>query len=68
MSTLKNQKDMVKFLWKYEGRWQTFATDEETVEIVCALQNLGIAEVKGGQMILKSREKAKRWLDSFEED
>ena len=60
------QKDMVKFLRKYEGSWHTFASDLETVEVVCALSNLGIAEIRGDQMILKSREKADRFLTSLE--
>ncbi|MCH7605382.1 hypothetical protein IID24_05335 [Patescibacteria group bacterium] len=67
MSTLKNQKDMVKFLLRTEEDWHTFGRDRDSIEIACALHNLGIAEVKGGEIILKSREKAKRWLDSFEE-
>ena len=64
---MKEQIRTIRFLQEHEGKWIIFAKNQQTVQIVCALHNLGIAEVKGDQMILKSREKAKRWLDSFEE-
>lgn len=60
------QRDMVKFLMKYEGRWHTFGEDRDTVEVVCSLVNLGIAEIREDQMILKSREKADRFLATFD--
>lgn len=35
----KREKDLMKFLAKYPGKWHSFASDKETVEIVCALHN-----------------------------
>ncbi len=65
-SLVQIQKDMVLLLKKNAGHWDFFASDQETVEVVCSLVNLGIAEVQGSQIILKSKEKADRFLASFE--
>lgn len=59
------QRDMVLFLRKNAGHWNSFASDHDTVEVVCSLVNLGIAEIRGSQMILKSREKADHFLALF---
>ena len=60
---IKRQKTLVKFLRQYPGKWHSFSGDRQTVEIVCATANLGILEVKGDQMILKSAEKADMFLN-----
>ena len=64
--SIKNQKIMCKFLRKYPDTWHTFASDRETVENVCGLHNLGIATVKGDMFILRSAEKADRWMYSHD--
>ncbi len=55
---------MTKFLRANPGTWFPYASDHFTTEIVCALHNLGIAEVKGDRIILKSTEKADSLLKS----
>ena len=62
-----NIKDMASFLVKYEG-WHSYATDSLTVEHVCALNNLGIAELSNisEQFRLKSKEKAVRFIGEYE--
>ena len=63
---LSEQKTMVKFLRRYPGEWHTFHNDRDTIELVCALHNLGIATVKGDMFILRSAEKADRWMYSHD--
>ena len=63
--SIKSQKALVKFVRKYPG-WHSFSQDKQTVTDVCACSNLGILEVRGDQMILKSAEKADQWINSFE--
>ena len=61
MTPLAHQLTMVKFLRGAPGVWHPFASDQQTIEIICSLHNLGIATVKGDRIILASPEKA----DSF---
>lgn len=59
----KHQKKMINFVLNYDG-WQTYSTDKLTVEIVCSLVNLGILKLNNfGQMKLKSREHANRFME-----
>ena len=61
-SAVRAQIKATKFLLKYDG-WQSYATDHDTVEMVCALANLGVAKVNQfDQFALASQEKAERWL------
>jgi hypothetical protein len=59
----KAQIKLVKFLVKYSNKWHSFASDYNTVSLVCACSNLGILKTNNfGQMKLVSLEKADRWL------
>ncbi len=58
----QGQIDLIKFAVKYPG-WHTLATDSDTVEVVCATQNLGIISVNDYcQFSLRSPEKARQFL------
>ena len=61
-SIIARQRLATLFLWKNEGKRYTYARDYKSVELVCALVNLGIAEVKDGKWTLKSAEAARRFL------
>lgn len=62
----QGQIDLIKFAVKYPG-WHTFATDSDTVGVVCATQNLGIISVNDYcQFSLRSYEKAKNFLRVFD--
>jgi len=39
---LTKQKEAVKFFLKYADKWHSYASDYETVSIICSLVNLGI--------------------------
>ena len=39
---LTKQKKAVKFFLKYADKWHSYASDYETVNIICSLVNLGI--------------------------
>jgi hypothetical protein len=56
-------KTLVRFVWKNQG-WHHYATDRDTVELICAAANLGIIEIKGGQYALKSVEHARQYLNN----
>jgi hypothetical protein len=63
LGVIKDQKLAVKFLIKHPEKWHTYATDSQTVEVVCSLSNLGIAKINStGQWKLKSAEHAERFL------
>ena len=63
---MRAQVKATQFLLKYNG-WQTYTSDHDTVEMVCALVNLGIAKVNHfDQFALASREKAERWLKNHD--
>ncbi len=47
----EHEKALMKFLAKYPERWHSFASDLETVTLVCALHNRGDCRVVGDQMI-----------------
>ena len=51
------------FALKHPDSWHSFASDRETVESVCAANNLGIVEVStiSNQFRLKSAENARRY-------
>lgn len=74
--TLKQQKQIVKQLLKNLGPIEVDKT-QENIEIGCALHNLGISTFCPGTryhsekdrqlgLVLRSAEKAQRWLNSFE--
>ena len=54
-------KTLVNFVWRNQG-WHKYATDRESVEILCAAVNLGIVEIRGDQYALKSAEHARQYL------
>ncbi len=59
----RKQVELARFLVKYPDKWHTFHADRETVELVCAAVNLGIARINDfGQMQLKSAEHATRFI------
>ena len=60
----KRQRFLVEFSLKYPAQWFNFATDRESVELMCATANLGIIELRGGMFALKSAGKARRFLDA----
>lgn len=61
----KHQKNAVNFLLKYPDEWHTYNDDKLTVEVVCALVNLGIAEINQYQQFkLKSAIKANQLLNN----
>ena len=55
--------NLVKFAEKY-ATWQSYATDRQTTELVCAAANLGIIEVSpiSRQFRLKSKKKAQEYI------
>lgn len=58
----ERQKTLIEFACKYPT-WHTYSTDLKTMELICATANLGIIKINGhGQFILKSHEKAERFL------
>lgn len=60
---IATQKDMARFLMRYPDKWHSYASGHDTVEQVCGLVNLGIAEINdSAQMRLKSPEKAARYI------
>ena len=62
-SAVVNMKESTKMLMRHPDEWLSYAPNLETVEIVCALVNLGIAKVNGlDQIRLKSRDKAARFI------
>ena len=65
MSTLKRQIDIVKFLRRYPDTYFPYSNNRETVEILCATHNLGILTLAGDQMILRSIEKADRFIENY---
>jgi len=60
---MNQQYLMVEFLRSHPGRWYPFPSDRKSVEIICALHNLGIARVTGDKYILRSAEKAAQFLN-----
>ena len=60
---MTKQETLVRFAWKYRDKWHTYATDYETVSLMCATANLGIIELKGGMFTLKSVDKARQFLE-----
>ena len=59
----KAQKRLIMFAVKYPDTWQSYATDKQTVSVVCATANLGIIRLNEfGQFMLKSRSHAAQWL------
>ncbi len=61
-SAIERQKEAVLGLLKSPNKWYTYATDYQTVEMICALTNLGIAETRAGKWTIKSAEAARRFL------
>ena len=57
-----HQRAIARFLLKYP-EWSSYNTDRDTVECLCGLVNLGIANYNEyGQMRLMSHRKAVRFL------
>ena len=62
---MNKQVKLIKFLVRYPDKWHTFASDKQTVSIVCASVNLGIVEINEyRQMRLKSKIKAGDFLNA----
>jgi hypothetical protein len=62
---MNKTKNAAMFLLKYPGKWHSYATNKPTVEIVCALVNLGIAKVNQfDQFRLKSIDAAERYTNN----
>ena len=60
----KDQRKAVQFLLKHPNGWHSHTTDKRTVELVCSLVNLGIAQVSNvsDQFRLYSETHAKQFL------
>lgn len=56
-------KKATKFLLRHPDKWHSFARDYDTVDVICACVNLGIAKLNDcGQFKLKSKEAAERYV------
>lgn len=68
MYKLLNLKDFVEFLLVYDG-WHSVSSDDVTTEHVRAAVKLGVARVNAfGQVRLRDKGKALRWLKVYDED
>lgn len=62
---MKAQIKLIKFALKYAGKWHSYATDRETVGVICATVNLGIIKLNQfEQFTLKSEFHATQFLNA----